>query len=179
MKCPKCGSHNIRVDLLAGLSGNCSYCYMLFCYSWDYPISDMEAPDEKAVLNAALCGHEIRMNNMKTITRVFTLLAVFLLVGIGGTAMAAQMGTVVGTSFAATPIETFNSLFKLLSDGDNVAFDSAFGEAVATGNAITLNKGDSVYFEGSEGFLSGIIKIRLPGKSTIYFTVMEAVKLDS
>lgn len=116
---------------------------------------------------------------MKKITRVFTLLAVFLLVGISGTALAASTGTVTGTYFAATPIETFNSLFKLLSDGDYAAFDAAFPEAVAAGNAISLHKGDSVYFEGSEGFLSGIIKIRLPGKSTVYFTVMEAVKLDS
>jgi hypothetical protein len=81
--------------------------------------------------------------------------------------------------FAATPLETFKSLSHLLSSGDNEAFDSALGEAMASGNAIMLHKGDRVYFEGGEGFLTGIIKARLPGKSTIYFTYTGAVKLDS
>jgi hypothetical protein len=114
---------------------------------------------------------------MKTIIKILVLLAVFLLGGISGTALAASTGTVAGTSFAATPVETFDSLFKLLSDGDYQAFDNAFAEAVASGNAISLHKGDTVYFEGCEGWLCATIKIRLPGKSTIYYTVKEAVKV--
>ncbi len=115
---------------------------------------------------------------MKATIRLSVLLAVFLLTGICGIALAAPTGTVVyKTIFAATPLEIFNSLSHLLASGDNEAFDSALGEAMASGNAIMLHKGDSVYFEGGEGFLSGIIKIRLPGKSTIYFTYTEAVEL--
>jgi|GEM_PF-4167974 hypothetical protein len=110
------------------------------------------------------------------LVRALSMLFLLLIVAISPA--AATQATVTEDSLAANSKELFDKMTGLAVDGDKEAWMALVQEGLLDGSIIWMYKGDKVYWEGSEGWLSGVVKIRLPGTTEIYYTNMENVELD-
>lgn len=70
--------------------------------------------------------------------------------------------------------DEYSRLVKLAASGDTEAFGKAVAQDVMLGTAIIFQKGQSVYLEDT-AMWEGMIKVRLQGEATGYWTAMEAI----
>ncbi len=105
--------------------------------------------------------------------RIAVVVMLMVLIGI---AVAVPNSKIVKETYGATSKEEFEKIMDYAVAGDQEAALAAMEEGLIYGTVKMLHIGDQVYFEGCEGWLCELNKIRYPGETTIYWTITEAVE---
>lgn len=106
--------------------------------------------------------------------RPLLFLTIFSLIGFSTPVYAQDKTyTITGdTYFGCTEKKDFNDVVKLLSQGDQEAFQQALGFGISMGVCTIFKKGETVYTV-QPGFAS--VKVRRKGEVAEYWTFMEAI----
>lgn len=77
--------------------------------------------------------------------------------------------------FGCISKDDYSSLIKILASGDDSAFENLLARHFASGRCKPLKSGAPAYTEDASMF-SGMIKVRIQGETTGYWTTMESTK---
>lgn len=76
--------------------------------------------------------------------------------------------------FGCTDKDYFEQVATYALQGDRQAFSNALAAGLVSGTCTKFEKDEPVYVVGS-GLFSGLMRVRRPGESSEYWTVIEAV----